>query len=211
MPQIHGREVISRAEMAARGVPKPTAAKWYQQREHTGHPEKAGRIGREDYWYEDEWSAWHAAHLAAKAAKLTEIDRTGDADELVDAAEAARVMRYKDRNVIYANAANGDFPAPDQDRPPRWRRETIWAFADRRTGPGGGRPAGTPNPPKPEGWHPYQSGPGADRLAQVAALLEAGERPDPQALAARWGVSTRTAERVVKAARQRTSRQIAER
>jgi hypothetical protein len=44
--------------MAARGVPPSTASTWYRDRAATGHPEKAGRIGRTDYWYGDEWTAW---------------------------------------------------------------------------------------------------------------------------------------------------------
>lgn len=59
IPAINGRPVISRADMAARGVPRTTVDGWYRDRARTGHPEKAGRIGRTDYWYEDEWTAWH--------------------------------------------------------------------------------------------------------------------------------------------------------
>jgi hypothetical protein len=55
--------VISRADMAARGVPRTTVNGWYRHRARTGHPEKAGRIGRTDYWYDDEWTAWHDRHL----------------------------------------------------------------------------------------------------------------------------------------------------
>src|ERR1700692_2817964 len=62
IPAINGRLVISRADMAARGVPASTAEGWYRYRARTGHPEKAGRIGRTDYWYEDEWTAWHQAY-----------------------------------------------------------------------------------------------------------------------------------------------------
>lgn len=54
IPAINGRPVISRAGMAARGVPPATASVWYRDRARTGHPEKAGRIGRTDYWYDDE-------------------------------------------------------------------------------------------------------------------------------------------------------------
>jgi hypothetical protein len=208
MPKIDGREVISRADMAARGVPRPTSSKWYQERESSGHPERAGRIGREDYWFEDEWTAWHAAYLEAKRAKLTEVDRSGDPDEPVDAGEAAKIMRYKDGNVIHGNVRLGFFPTPDFDNPPRWKRSTVWTFADQRTGPGGGRPKGTPNPPKPAGWHPYQDGAGAKRLAEVRALLETGHAPAAAALAHAWGVSTRTAERIVKAARDLHDQQV---
>ena len=49
IPAINGRPVISRADMAARGVPQGTVNGWYRDRARTGHPEKAGRIGRTDY------------------------------------------------------------------------------------------------------------------------------------------------------------------
>ncbi len=99
--------------MAARGVPKSTVDGWYRDRARTGHPEKAGKIGRTDYWYDDEWTAWHTAYLQAKRDSLTQIDRTGDPDDLVDAAEAARMLGYSSRDVIHANRRLGYFPEPD--------------------------------------------------------------------------------------------------
>jgi hypothetical protein len=43
IPAINGRPVISRADMAARGVPPGTVNGWYRDRARIGHPEKAGR------------------------------------------------------------------------------------------------------------------------------------------------------------------------
>jgi hypothetical protein len=63
IPAINGRPVISRADMTARGVPRTTVDGWYRDRAKTGYPEKAGRVGRTDYWYEDEWTAWYARML----------------------------------------------------------------------------------------------------------------------------------------------------
>ena len=62
--------------MAARGVPRTTVDAWYRDRARTGHPE-AGRIGRTDYWYEDEWTAWYQGHLRGKVGSLTQVDRGG--------------------------------------------------------------------------------------------------------------------------------------
>lgn len=84
--------MISRADMAARGVPVTTMYGWYRDRTRTGHPEKAGRIGRTDYWYEDEWTAWYQDYKRRKVESLTRVDRQGDPDDLVDAAEVARVL-----------------------------------------------------------------------------------------------------------------------
>ena len=203
IPAINGRPVISRADMAARGVPRTTVDGWYRDRARTGHPEKAGRIGRTDYWYEDEWAAWYEAHLRGKVESLTRVDRTGDPDDLVDATEAARMVRYSGRDVIHANRRLGHFPEPDgygkaaRGRPvPLWKRSTVWAAADRREGMGGGHKPGTPGAPaKP---HPYA---GDERLARVLAELRSGAVPSSAGLAAEWTVSQRTAERIIRAAR----------
>jgi hypothetical protein len=189
--------------MAARGVPRTTVDGWYRDRTRTGYPEKAGRIGRTDYWYEDEWTAWHDAYLRAKIESLTEVDRDGDPDDLVNAAEAARMLRYANRNVIHANRRLGYFPEPDAygaggrgPAAPLWKRSTVWAMADARPGMGGGPTPGAPGAPaKP---HPYA---GDERLARALADLRSGARPSAIDLAAEWDVSRRTAERIIRAAR----------
>lgn len=203
IPAINGRPVISRADMAARGVPKSTVDGWYRERARTGHPEKAGQIGRTDYWYDDEWTAWHQAYLRGKIESLTEVDRGGDPDDLVDAAEAARMMGYSSRDVIHGNRRLGYFPEPDDygttakgRQAPLWKRSTVWAMADARPGMGGGHLPGTPGAPaKP---HPYA---GDERLARVLADLHSGGRPSAAGLAEEWGVSRSTAERIIRAAR----------
>jgi hypothetical protein len=202
IPAIGERPVISRAEM---GVPRSTIDAWYRDRATTGHPEKAGRIGRTDYWYADEWTAWHEAYLRGKAESLTRADRGGDPEDLVDAAGAARVLGYANGDVIHANRRLGRFPEPDAyevarngRRSPRWRRSTVWAVADDRRGRGGGHKPGTPGAPaKP---HPYA---GDERLDAVLVLLRSGGQPAAAELATLWGTSQRTAERIVRAARAR--------
>jgi hypothetical protein len=203
IPAINGRPVISRADMAARGVPRTTVDGWYRERARTGHPEKAGRIGRTDYWYDDEWTAWHQAHQRGKLESLTQVDRGGDPDDLVDAAEVARMLGYANRNVIHANRRLGYFPEPDGygkgstgPRPPLWKRSTVWAMADGRPGMGGGHKPGTPGAARKP--HPYA---GDERLARVLADLHSGAYPSASDLAAEWGVSRSTAERIIRAAR----------
>jgi hypothetical protein len=205
IPAIDGRPVISRADMAARGMPSSTASRLFRDRTRTGHPEKAGRIGRTDYWYEDEWTAWHHAYQQAKLESLTQVDRHGNPDDLVDATEAARMLRYANRYVIHANRRLGYFPEPDaygparRGRPaPLWKRSTVWAAADRRpgAGSGGGHKSGTPGAPvKP---HPYA---GDERLERVLAGIRSGIEPSAAGLAEEWNVSRRTAERIIRAAR----------
>ena len=88
-------------------------------------------------------------HHEAKIGSLTQVDRDGDPDDLVDAAEAARMLRYAGRDVIHANRRLGYFPEPDAYGPvprgrstPLWKRSTVWAAADNRPGMGGGRKPG---------------------------------------------------------------------
>jgi hypothetical protein len=130
IPAINGRPAISRAGMAARGVPSATASTWYRDR--TGHPEKAGRVGRTDYWYEDEWVAWYEAHQRGKTESLTQVDRQGDPNDLVDAAEAARILRYAGRDVIHANRRLGYFPQPETAAP-AWAAAASQAHPPSRT------------------------------------------------------------------------------
>jgi hypothetical protein len=200
IPAINGRPVISRADM---GVPRSTVDGWYRDRARTGHPEKAGRIGRTDYWHQDEWTAWHDEYVRGKTGALTRPDRAGDPDDLVDAAEAARVLGYANRDVIHANRRLGYFPEPDDydvarngRRSPRWKRSTVWDAADARPGKGGGHKPGTSGAhPKP---YPYA---GDERLDAVLARLRSGRRLSASALAAEWGTSQRTAERILSTAR----------
>ena len=112
------------------------------------------------------------------------------------------MLRYSGRDVIHANRRLGYFPEPDaygparQGRPaPLWKRSTVWAAADRRPGRAAGTSRAPPGPAKP---HPYA---GDERLDRVLADLRAGAQPSAAALAAEWGVSRRTAERIIRAAR----------
>jgi hypothetical protein len=189
--------------MAARGIPRTTVNGWYRDRASTGHPEKAGRIGRTDYWFEDDWLAWHDGHLRAKIDSLTQVDRQGDPDDLVDAAEAARMLGYSSRDVIHASRRLGYFPEPDAHgrtakgrAAPLWKRSTVWATADNRKGMGGGHPPGTPGAPAKA--HPYA---GDERLARALAGLQSGRQPSAADLAAEWRTSRRTAERILKTAK----------
>jgi hypothetical protein len=178
-------------------------SRWYRNRAETGHPEKAGRIGQTDYWYEDEWTAWHRAYVQGKLDSLTQVDRDGDPDDLVNAAEAARMLRYANRYVIHANRRLGYFPEPDAYGParrgrdsPLWKRSTVWAAADSRPGRGGGPQRGNS-----DGLAKAHSYAGDERLDRVLADLRAGVQPSAAGLAGEWDVSRRTAERIIRAAR----------
>jgi hypothetical protein len=202
IPVIDGRAVISRADMAARGVARATSGYWYRHRDANEYPEKAGRIGRTDYWFEDEWTAWLESHRDARRARLTGADFSGDPDELVDAAGAAKIMGWSGRDVVHHSRRHSNFPEPDAHGPvssmrivPLWKRSTVWAAARARKGGAGGHKPGTPGAgAKP---HPYA---GDERLDTVVALLRQGAKPSAAVLAGEWGVSRRTAERIIRAA-----------
>lgn len=205
VPEINGRPVISRDDMTARGIGRSTVDAKYADRANTGHPEKAGRIGRTDYWYDDEWTAWFEQYRQKLRAGMTAVDRSGNANELVDAKEAARILNYSSGNVVTTNLRKGDFVAADgwEDLPngkqsPRWKRSTIWAFADSRSGHGSpktGTRRSRATQPKSA---PYAAD---ERVSTLRRRLSAGEQLRAEAIAAEFDVSTRTAERLLSAAR----------
>lgn len=204
MPEINGRPVINRAQMTARGIGRSTLDAQYADRAHTGHPQKAGRIGRTDYWYDEEWTAWFQRYRQQRRATLTDVERSGNPADLVDAKEAARMLHYSCGNVITTNLRTGDFVAPDswQDLPngmrsPRWKRATIWAFADARPGHGaprtGTRRSRAAQPPRAA----YATD---ERVRALRQRLSAGELLRAPAVAAAFDVSMRTAQRLLRAA-----------
>lgn len=205
MREIDGRPVISRADMVARGIGRSTVDAKYADRANSGHPEKAGRIGRTDYWYDDEWSAWFEAYRQELRASLTEADRSGRPDEMVDAKEAARIMGYASSNVVTTNLRKGDFVAaddwkdlPNGKRSPRWKRATIWTFADSRPGHGSPREGTRRSRPAQPKSSPYA---GDERVSALRQRLSAGEQLRAELVAEEHGVSVRTAERLISAAR----------
>jgi predicted DNA-binding transcriptional regulator AlpA len=134
-----GHTLITRAELARiTGVSEQHLAGLYSQRAESGHPEAVHREGQFLYFDEAECREWHDRYTAAKLATLTEVDRSGDADELVGIREAARVLGYARKQSIesYRSRNIGYFPDPDATEPNRWFRRTLWAFADRRSRPG---------------------------------------------------------------------------
>jgi predicted DNA-binding transcriptional regulator AlpA len=134
-----GRTLITRAEVARlTGLSESAVAGLYSRRAASGHPNAVHRDGRWLYFDEHDILDWHHRRQTAKKATLTHVDRTGDPDELLDRHAAARLLGYTAANVIdsYRARNTGYFPDPDAGRPLRWRRATLWAFADRRSRPG---------------------------------------------------------------------------
>jgi len=113
------------------------------------------------------------------------------------------MLRYSSRDVIHANRRLRYFPEPDAygttskgRRAPLWKRSTVWTAADRREGKKGGHLPGTPGAPAKA--YPYA---GDERLDRVLSELRSGVRRSAAGLAAEWGTSRRTAERIIHTAR----------
>lgn len=137
---INGRVMVSRVELArVTGQPTSTLARWYAERASNGHPE-GERLDKRLYVDEKEWQRWHRDHQAALKTGLTEIDRSGDPDELLNATETARLLGYSSAATVTSYVNRGQFIEPDQieeisSRHTRrwWRRRRIWEWADGRT------------------------------------------------------------------------------
>lgn len=142
---IEGRPHLNRAAIEQEvGMSEQAQANLYAQRKKNGHPEGV-RIGRVLWFDEDKVMAFHSDRARAKQASLTNVDRSGDPDELCDVAAATKVLGYTSDSTIRAFlAANeGYFPDPDHTESlpsgrvrRRWKRSTLWEFADGRSRPG---------------------------------------------------------------------------
>lgn len=145
-----GRSWISRAEIERLTEVSPAHQRaLHTKRATNGHP-PGERIGRATFFAEEPTLAWYRDHQAQRRASLTAPDRGGDADELLDVAGASELLGFQSTSTIYAYLARGGqhFPEPDQVEQltsrhvrRRWRRQTLWDFADGRTGRGPGRAA----------------------------------------------------------------------
>ncbi len=153
---VDGVAYVSTAERAERTGRSIETVRWWATLPN--HPTETRRHGR-SYVAEKPWETWYATYTAGLRARLTEVDRSGDPDDLIGSTEASRVLGYNPHTVHALHAA-GQFMAPDVEDPlpaggtrPLWRRRRVWAFADHRSGPGragGARAAmadlGTPPP-----------------------------------------------------------------
>lgn len=101
------------------------------------------------WWWLDEADDWMRGFDERKRAALTVVDRSGDPDELVTAPVAARVIGYASHRGLppgLLNIADEVVELPSGRRRRYWKRRTLWAYADNRTGKGGtGAPRGSVN------------------------------------------------------------------
>jgi transposase len=136
-----GRLLINRAELSRlTGIGEEPLGELYARRDETGHPEAVFRHGRRLYFDRQAALDWDRRRREDILAVLTVIDRSGDPAELVDTNEATRILGYASRSAIdnCLLYRPGYFPDPDAVEPRRWRRDSVWRFADRRCRPGAG-------------------------------------------------------------------------
>lgn len=196
---------LTRDELAARlGVSVPTLYRWQANPDlEFPAPDSSGR------WDPAPVKLWHSRYVAAKRAKLLPVDRSGDPDELLDATQVAHVLGYRGADPgatirSYRQQRHGDyFPEPDGAltatngrEVQAWRRDTIWAFADRREHHGGGRPGKSGRPRSTTA--PYSTD---LALPAVQALLKADPHITGPAVADATGLSVAKAYRLLKAAK----------
>lgn len=137
---IAGRTMVAPAELArVTGQPLANLTHWYTTRAENGHPEAVHLDGRR-YVDEQEWRAWYAHHQDRLRTGLTEVDRSGDPDELLTAAQVCRVLGYTNPGTLTSYIGRGQFIDPDtvETLPSgrlrrRWARRRVWEFAERRS------------------------------------------------------------------------------
>ncbi|OLT34381.1 hypothetical protein BJF79_07385 [Actinomadura sp. CNU-125] len=145
---IDGRQALNRTGIGERaGVALPTVDRWNARRAITGFPapipdEVTGQPTRR-WWWTDEIDEFLAARAKSRRRRLTTVDRSGDPDDLLIAVQAARVLGYRSGNNLPDDflACADEVELKGNSRPRRkWRRATIWAWADRRGSRHGGGP-----------------------------------------------------------------------
>jgi len=141
---------LSRDELAERsGVPAGTLATLWQERKSNGHPPALRKAGRLLRWHGPTWLAWYEEQVRSDQPRPP--DRSGDPDDLITLAEAARVMGMNPTSItMYPQRPPKGWPPPRycEDHAggtPRRRylRRDIWEYDRiRRRGYNGGRPEG---------------------------------------------------------------------
>jgi hypothetical protein len=156
MPENSGSALHSRADLRKiHGISEPTLQNLWSDRENNGHPPVADTINGVMHWDGEEWARWHHEHQRKRAAANTTNPPklSGDAEEEVGPAEAARVCGFADSATVshYVNDPPEGWPEPDSydelpsgRRRPKWKRWRLWQYLADRKGRGhaGGRPKG---------------------------------------------------------------------
>lgn len=148
---IDGRPAIDRAGLAQRwGVSLGTLQRRIVN-DQPPDPVDAAITNRRQkwWWWLDEADQWMQGFEDRKRAALTHVDRSGDLDDLLNSTEAAQVLGYQSGRSLqpdFLALADRVEEGPTGRKRRYWRRETVLAYADHRTGKGGtGAPRGNRN------------------------------------------------------------------
>ncbi|MFE4703063.1 helix-turn-helix transcriptional regulator [Streptomyces sp. NPDC056738] len=137
------QDPVDSTELAAElGLSAGRINSLYAEREKNDFPAHVDQRGRARLWDLAEVRDWYESR---KPSRLQELSLAGgDPDELLNAAQVARVLGYKHRSQITTYLAEhpGYFPEPDEVeelgtyKRQKWRRRTIAAWRDSRPGKG---------------------------------------------------------------------------
>jgi len=149
--EINGRLAINRAGLAQRwDISVATLDRRIANDRPPAPVTEAAANGRQKWWWWlDEADPWMQGFEDRKRAALTPVDRSGDPDELLNSAQAARVLGYQGPDSLHPDflaLADDVEQLPSGNQRRRWRRRTVWTYAENRTGRGGtGAPRGSTN------------------------------------------------------------------
>lgn len=132
---IRGRAAIDRAGLAQRwNVSLATLDLRIATSRPPATVEEAATNRRQKWWWWlDEADTWMREFEDRKQAALTSVDRSGDPDEFLTAPQAARVIGYSSHRGLPAellDSAEEVEELPGGNKRRRWRRRTLWAYAD---------------------------------------------------------------------------------
>ncbi|MFI6984180.1 hypothetical protein ACIBSV_37040 [Embleya sp. NPDC050154] len=137
--------LITRAGLEERhGLARSTLERLWALREDNGHPTPVKTLDRVMYWDSDRWEAWYAEHKRRTQRREIHADRSGNPDDLLTLAEAARVLGVTPVSIAHhPERMPRGWPRPvEEEQLPsgrlrrRYRRADIWTYADTRTAAG---------------------------------------------------------------------------
>ncbi|OEJ20899.1 hypothetical protein BGK67_35280 (plasmid) [Streptomyces subrutilus] len=197
----------SREDLLERtGAGRSTLELLWKERSSNGHPEPEKVVGNTMYWNPKTWDAWYDSYRAGQAWR-TDVDFSGNADDLISLSDAARVLHMEPTSITkYPVRPPKHWPAPAEETRTdkgfikrKYRRGDIWKYAELRERGGGGRPAGTTTSRR----FPYDGDP---RLAQARAAVAAAPGSSAAQLAGQLaqehGGTAGTWSHIVRSARQ---------
>ncbi|GGL15498.1 hypothetical protein GCM10010094_90480 [Streptomyces flaveus] len=134
--------LVTRADLQERhGLARSTLERLWALREENEHPAPVKTLDRVMYWDHDQWEAWYADYKKRTQRREIHVDRSGNPDDLLTLAEAARVLGVTPVSIAHhPKRMPRGWPQPVEEeqlpsgRLRRWyRRADIWTYADTRT------------------------------------------------------------------------------